>query len=321
MLIDTGTSDDHATDNPLISVVIPTYNQEDWIVDCLKGVVNQKIEEPFEILLGDDGSTDYTVKRARELLKASGVSYRIYKWKREDNHLINGKPTVLNNCRKLFGLARGKFIAYCEGDDIWVREDKLALQLAAINSAPSIQIVWSNVLRGPNLAEVTKSGSGKKIYAQENFQWSNPCGDAACTAFWRNSMDRDYAEFLNPVLQTVPYWDWPHYLTILDGKEHRGIRISEETAFYRVHAQGGYSGLDEFDRFIEKVQCLNAFQRVFKSLEYGGLKAELERQKKQVSMGVVYKDFQEFLASRGKLISMGFVVKRVIKFLLRTAPR
>lgn len=316
MLVYSSALDVEAEESALVTVVVPTYNQQDLIVDCLNGVVNQKTEDSFEILLGDDDSTDKTVERSYEILQASGVPFRIYKWKRDNNHLINGKPTVLSNCRKLFGLAKGKYIAYCEGDDVWVREDKLALQLAAINSSPDVQIVWSNVLMGPSLDTASKSGSGKKIYSQKNFQWSNPCGDAACTALWRNPFAKDYDEFLNPVLQTVPYWDWPHYLTILEGKDLRGIRIPEETAFYRVHSQGGYSGLDKFDQFVEKVQCLNAFQLVFKSLDYGGFKDEFAEQKKQVLMWVAYTHFQEFLYTRSKITSVLFVIRRLMRFLL-----
>lgn len=315
MLIDSSTSNIESENSPLISVVVPTYNQQDWIVDCLNGVINQKIEESFEILLGDDDSTDETVKRAQQLLKASGVPYRIYKWNRDDNHFINGKPTVLNNCRRLFDLANGKFISYCEGDDVWVRDDKLALQLAAINSAPNVQIVWSNVMRGPTLGEAAKSGVGEKILTLEDFQWANVCGNAACTAFWRNSIDYSYSEFLNPILQTVPYWDWPHYLTILDGEGFQGICISEETAFYRIHPKGGYNGLTEIDKYIEKVQCLNAFQLVFKSLDYTDFKDKLANQRKAAFMSVVYLHFQDFLNSRSKLESIGFVFKRVFRFL------
>jgi hypothetical protein len=247
----------------------------------------------------------------------SGLNFRIYQWSRQENHIINGKPTVLNNCRRLFTLAKGKYIAYCEGDDVWLRSDKLALQLQALESSENVQIVWSNVVRGPNLDQVVSSGYGYRELTQQDFQWSNPCGDAACTALWRNTIQGDYIEFLDPVLNTVPYWDWPHYLTILNRKDFTGIRLSEETSFYRVHSKGNYSGLDVMERFIERVQSLNAFQLAFKSLDYHGLREMLDAEKRSVELDVIYRKFPNFLRSRNPLISFSYTFIRLFRYLFR----
>jgi glycosyltransferase involved in cell wall biosynthesis len=317
MLIESFQSNEKAGELPCVSVVVPTFNQQDWIVECLMGIINQTTDRTLEILVGDDGSTDETVPRAKQLLMESGLNFRIYQWSRQENHIINGKPTVLNNCRRLFTLAKGKYIAYCEGDDVWLRSDKLALQLQALESSENVQIVWSNVVRGPNLDQVVSSGYGYRELTQQDFQWSNPCGDAACTALWRNTIQGDYIEFLDPVLNTVPYWDWPHYLTILNRKDFTGIRLSEETSFYRVHSKGNYSGLDVMERFIERVQSLNAFQLAFKSLDYHGLREMLDAEKRSVELDVIYRKFPNFLRSRNPLISFSYTFIRLFRYLFR----
>ena len=51
---------------PLVSVCIITYNHEKYIRQCLDGVVMQKTKFPFEVILGEDCSTDSTRKIVEE---------------------------------------------------------------------------------------------------------------------------------------------------------------------------------------------------------------------------------------------------------------
>lgn len=52
-----------------ISVIIPAFNEEKYIVSCLEGLVNQRIKEKFEVILVDNNSTDRTQELARKYIK------------------------------------------------------------------------------------------------------------------------------------------------------------------------------------------------------------------------------------------------------------
>lgn len=106
-----------------VSVVCITYNQEKYVSKMLESLVNQKTSFRYEILIHDDASTDETPniirkyeKRFPNLIKAIC---------NEQNQFALGKnPNIEQNYPRV----KGKYIAYCEGDDYWSDENKLQLQ-------------------------------------------------------------------------------------------------------------------------------------------------------------------------------------------------
>lgn len=106
-------------ENPKISVCIVTYNQEKYIQDCIQSVINQNTKIPFEIIIGDDASTDKTVEIVRGLAaKYPEIIYVI-------EHSKNIGPTA--NVRSVYSAARGDFIAHLDGDDL-MHSNKLQTQ-------------------------------------------------------------------------------------------------------------------------------------------------------------------------------------------------
>jgi glycosyltransferase involved in cell wall biosynthesis len=102
---------------PKVSVIVITYNQKDFIRQTLDGVMTQETDFPFEILVGDDCSTDGTTDILREYgdkiklfirQKNLGASYNIY---------------------DLIMKVKGEYIAVCEGDDYWIDPLKLQKQV------------------------------------------------------------------------------------------------------------------------------------------------------------------------------------------------
>ncbi len=107
---------------PLVSICCITYNHAPFIRKCLDGFLMQQTNFPIEILIHDDCSTDGTTEIIREYeAKYPDLIFPLYE---EENQYQKGKAAEIdfyNYCR-----ARGKYIAYCEGDDYWT--DPLELQ-------------------------------------------------------------------------------------------------------------------------------------------------------------------------------------------------
>jgi len=103
---------------PLVSVITPTYNHEDFIGDCIESVLNQSFKN-WEMIIIDDGSTDKTPS-----IVSSYDDNRI-RFKRQKNIGIMNIYKTLNKALKL---SRGKYIAILPGDDLWPK-DKLEKQL------------------------------------------------------------------------------------------------------------------------------------------------------------------------------------------------
>ena len=92
----------------MISIVVPVYNIEKYIVECLKSIINQDYQD-FELLLIDDGSLDDSIKKAEDFLLDKNINYKIY-------HKENGGLGSARN----YGIkkAKGEFVVCVDGDDI-----------------------------------------------------------------------------------------------------------------------------------------------------------------------------------------------------------
>lgn len=117
---------------PIVSVVIPSYNHERFVKECIKSVLNQSFQD-FEIIITDDGSIDRTVKIIKGFRDP-----RIKLFVHAEN---KGACVAANNCIKH---AKGRYIAMLSSDDIW-RPEKLAVQVKYMDEHPGIAAVFGKV--------------------------------------------------------------------------------------------------------------------------------------------------------------------------------
>lgn len=117
-------------DTPVVSVLCATYQHAGFIEDALRGFMGQVTDFPFEVIVRDDGSTDGTAAIVAE------VARRYPRIVRAVLEPVNTWPAV-KPLNVLMPMARGEFVAICEGDDYWIAPDKLAVQVAGLRAAPS----------------------------------------------------------------------------------------------------------------------------------------------------------------------------------------
>ncbi|HTL08435.1 MAG TPA: glycosyltransferase [Chitinophagaceae bacterium] len=110
------------TTAPLVSVCVLTYNHEHFIRQCLEGIMMQKTDFPFEVIVGEDCSTDKTASIVAEFEHLyPGVIKPVYQQKN-----VGGGRNAYECC---YPRLSGKYIAICEGDDYWTDAHKLQKQV------------------------------------------------------------------------------------------------------------------------------------------------------------------------------------------------
>lgn len=127
------------TPNPLVSVLMITYNHAEYLAEAIEGVVRQTCAFPFELLIAEDASKDATRQIALEYQKRYPHIIRVVY--SQNNVGMNA------NSWRIFAKARGEYVTYCEGDDFWCAPDKLTRQVALMESDENIGIVHSDWTR------------------------------------------------------------------------------------------------------------------------------------------------------------------------------
>lgn len=122
-----------------VSIMCVVYNQAEYIKDALDGFLSQKTDFEYEILLHDDASTDGTV----EILKEYQCKYpqKIQLVLETENQHSRGADIAMDI---MLPYVRGKYIAYCEGDDYWSYEGKLQAQYDLMESHPEVSLCYHN---------------------------------------------------------------------------------------------------------------------------------------------------------------------------------
>ncbi len=121
-------------DNIMVSVICCTYNQKKYIRQCLDSLVTQKTSFGYEVIIHDDCSSDGTDKIIKEYETRFPDIIRAYY--EDANQYSQGKRFL----KQIYGLAKGKYVTFCEGDDYWCCLDKLQVQFDIMERNPDCSI-------------------------------------------------------------------------------------------------------------------------------------------------------------------------------------
>lgn len=123
----------------MISVIVATYNQEKTIARTLDSILRQKCHLPFEIVIGEDCSTDGTADICKDYAQRYPEKIRLIS-NPQNKGLVDNYFDCLLTCK-------GELIADCAGDDFWVNDQKLekALQMMEIdNGITLVHTAWKS---------------------------------------------------------------------------------------------------------------------------------------------------------------------------------
>jgi glycosyltransferase involved in cell wall biosynthesis len=122
---------------PLVSVAMITFNHVSYIAQAIEGVLQQKTNFPFELVIGEDCSTD-------------GTRQIVFDYQKKYPHIIRVITSDNNVGMKQNGVrtmkaCQGKYVAFCEGDDYWHHPDKLQKQVDYMESHSGCGMVFTDI--------------------------------------------------------------------------------------------------------------------------------------------------------------------------------
>lgn len=235
----------------LLSVCFICYNQSAYVRQALDSLLAQDINFSWELVIADDCSTDGT----REIILEYQLKYP---------DLIRVLPRDINlgpakNFIDLINSARGKYIAYLEGDDYWTLNTKLKQQVEFLEANSEFSICFTDCLEtfSENLADPAnhlfmKAGSQPVTTANELI-FTNYI--QTCTVVFRNKLFEKFPDWYFD----LKIGDWPLHLL---NAQYGAIKyIPVVSAVHRNHSSGLWSSRNILSRLYEVMRMFEKLER------------------------------------------------------------
>ncbi|MBQ3150472.1 MAG: glycosyltransferase [Clostridia bacterium] len=145
--------------NPIISIIVPFYNGEKYLKECIESFINQTFTD-FEVILVDDGSVDGSVAVAKELMAKDGRIKLI-------SQQNKGVSTARNVAMKE---ASGEYFMFVDADDR-LRSDALFVLYESLKKSGCDVVTGEYVsFKGKELPSCTKGDKPARIYGSDDIK-------------------------------------------------------------------------------------------------------------------------------------------------------
>lgn len=256
-------------ENPLVSICSTTYNLEKYISIALDSWLSQKVNFSFEIVISDDCSKDGTTAIIQQYIEKYPGVIKL--------HIGEKNLGMLPNFIRSLQLAKGKYIAVCDGDDYWINNNKLQMQIEFLENNPDYSSCFTNSLVLDETTGNTKiakkdtwdTANSEQLLFHDDFRNDNiPLSPGHISSYvFRNNL-LEYPEWFYKIDGVT---DFPLYMMISKFGLSKFFNI--ETSVYRKHDKSNSNNDYEFVRLnqgrINIYKCVNLFfEGKYKSIIY-----------------------------------------------------
>lgn len=229
--------------NPLVSVVVPCYNHQGYVQECIQSIIDQDYKN-IELLVIDDGSTDESAKVVKEMHDVCRERFVRFEFISRENR------GLCNTLNQGLGWCFGKYFSAIASDDIW-KPFKIRKQVEYLQVHPDVVAVFGGVVlidkNGNVLRKIEKPGSFKfrDIFLNKHFL---PAPTALVRRLELQAVGYD---------PTIRIEDWNVWLKLSKLNDSRLVALKETVALYRQH-QGNMSS-DAVMMYEEGLKILAQF--------------------------------------------------------------
>jgi glycosyltransferase involved in cell wall biosynthesis len=221
-------------EKPLVSICCQTYNHANYIEDALEGFLMQVVDFKYEILLRDDASTDGTAEICKDYAKKYPDKIKLLGYK--ENQYKRGVRPFPDNVRR----AKGKYVAFCEGDDYWTDPLKLQKQVDFLEKNKAYVVCSHNARIIDEKSNIIQN---KKIpYFKEDKTFTQMDMKKGAPMLTLSLVFRNIIGFSEHIKKHPKVINGDSLLISFLGKFGKGYYIEDiQPAVYRVHSGGIWS--------------------------------------------------------------------------------
>lgn len=240
-----------------LSVLVPSYNFDEYIIDCVDSIYNQKTTFDYEVIVRDDGSTDDT-KIKLEFLKKKYPSLII----------LDGEKNLgpFHNIKKLYESSNSEYIAYLDGDDMFGDDDKLQRQVEFLDSNPTHVMCFTGCRYLYEDGSIQPDDS-RVICSVKDLITTADLLDKNYVGFGR--MFRNIPNIFKDEYSDLPYVDWPmayelskfgliEYIDMFGGL----YRISDSGIYSKKSDEEKISGFTKVRKVINKIHLSEKYKTI-----------------------------------------------------------
>ncbi len=273
---------------PKVSVLVATYQHAPYIKQCFDGLLQQKTNFSFEIIVGEDESVDGTRDICIEYAHKYPDKIKLFLRNRNESQYFESekKKCGFNGLWNLLE-AKGKFIAWCEGDDVWIDPLKLQKQVDVLETQSDLVMCFTNV------QHINDKG---QLLRTTNFNYST---DAL-------SFEQYIAKVFPPTLSTlfrkaafpekIPHellyvFNRDMFIKALVAQNGKVKFLKDVTASYRIHGGGIYSSSANTKKVKDK---LNTFKTMYHYFNNESARQNILNAYKKAVLKLIYFNFRKF---------------------------
>jgi glycosyltransferase involved in cell wall biosynthesis len=293
-----------------VTVSLITYNHAPFVAQAIESVLMQQTSFDFELLIGEDGSTDGTRQVVTDYQSRYPGRIRLLLHDRKNVVYVNGKPTGRWNFANNLRNSRGEYIALLDGDDYWTSPLKLQKQVDFLEHNRDCALCFHNVRildeADPGRQALHHTNPMRAKYGLEDLLRGNFMH--TCSVMFRSRLFGDFPSWFFK----CPMGDWP--LHVLNARHGRIGYLDEVMAVYRKHGQGAWSGQSRLRILADTIHSAEVIRTVVSPRQAKCL---------DEAMASWYKESIELCVSSGNQLEAGKLAAAYLKRfpLRRRTPR
>jgi glycosyltransferase involved in cell wall biosynthesis len=253
---------------PKVSVAIITYNHVRYITQAVESVVSQQAAFPYEVVIGDDCSTDGTRETLLDLQRRFPDKIRLIL--HPQNLGLLGKKNLVAT----FAECRGEYLAYLEGDDYWEASDKLQRQADFLDANTGFVGCFHDI-------KMLKGGHPPAV-------WRMGYPPGVTTINLREMLAHGFPHLMTMMyrrqkLSTFPDWfyevcmgDWSVF-SLLTNQGPMAYLPDWPAGIYRIHGTSYWLGKPFVERTFDEIHAYRIFLRLFAEEHHPVLRHKINR--------------------------------------------